>query len=49
MIYDYSIKTGKGETLNLADYKGKVIMVVNTATGSFPGPAAADAAGGRPS
>lgn len=27
MIYDYTITTGKGETLNLADYKGKVIMV----------------------
>ena len=33
MIYDYTLTTGKGETLNLADYKGKVIMVVNTATG----------------
>ena len=33
MIYDYKIKTGKGEELDLADYKGKVIMVVNTATG----------------
>ena len=33
MIYDYKITTGKGEELNLADYKGKVIMVVNTATG----------------
>lgn len=33
MICDYTITTGKGETLNLADYKGKVIMVVNTATG----------------
>ena len=33
MIYDYTITTGKGEQLNLADYKGKVIMVVNTATG----------------
>ena len=33
MIYDYTLKTGKGEELNLADYKGKVIMVVNTATG----------------
>ena len=26
MIYDYTVVTGKGETLNLADYKGKVIM-----------------------
>ena len=33
MIYDYTILTGKGEKLNLADYKGKVILVVNTATG----------------
>ena len=33
MIYDYTLTTGKGETLNLADYRGKVIMVVNTATG----------------
>ena len=33
MIYDYTLKMGKGEALNLADYKGKVIMVVNTATG----------------
>ena len=33
MIYDYKITTGTGEELNLADYKGKVIMVVNTATG----------------
>ena len=33
MIYDYTITTGKGDLLNLADFKGKVIMVVNTATG----------------
>lgn len=33
MIYDFTITTGKGETLSLADYKGKVIMIVNTATG----------------
>ena len=33
MIYDYSITTGRGETLNLSDFKGKVILVVNTATG----------------
>ena len=32
MIYDYRITTGKGEELKLADYKGKVVMVVNTAT-----------------
>ena len=33
MIYDYTITAGNGEQLNLSDYKGKVIMVVNTATG----------------
>ncbi len=33
MIYDYKITTGKGETLDLATFKGKVILVVNTATG----------------
>ena len=33
MIYDYKLKTGNGEELDLADYKGKVVMVVNTATG----------------
>lgn len=33
MIYDYKITTGTGEELKLSDYKGKVIMVVNTATG----------------
>ncbi len=29
MIYDYEVTTGKGEKLNLSEYKGKVIMVVN--------------------
>ena len=33
MIYDYTLTTGKGGKLNLADYKGKVILIVNTATG----------------
>ena len=33
MIYDFKIKKSDGEDLNLSDYKGKVIMVVNTATG----------------
>ena len=33
MIYDYTVMTGKGEKLDLSDYKGKVILVVNTATG----------------
>ena len=33
MIYDYKLTTRTGETLDLAEYKGKVIMIVNTATG----------------
>ena len=32
-IYDYTLTTGKGEELSLKDYEGKVIIVVNTATG----------------
>lgn len=32
-IYDYTVKTRKGEDFNLSELKGKVIMVVNTATG----------------
>ena len=33
MIYDYEVTTGAGEKQSLADYKGKVILIVNTATG----------------
>ena len=33
MIYDYTITTGRGEELKLSDLKGKVILIVNTATG----------------
>ena len=33
MIYNYTITTGTGEELNLKDFQGKVVMVVNTATG----------------
>lgn len=32
-IYDFVIKSGKGEDVALSDYKDKVIMIVNTATG----------------
>lgn len=32
-IYDYSVKSAKNEDVKLADYKGKVILIVNTATG----------------
>ena len=32
MIYDYSVTKNNGEELKLAEYKGKVIVIVNTAT-----------------
>ncbi len=32
-IYDFTVKDAKGQEVNLADYKGKVLLVVNTATG----------------
>ncbi len=32
-IYDYTVKNMKGEDVSLAEYKGKVLLVVNTATG----------------
>lgn len=32
-IYDYTIQDGKGNEVSMADYKGKVFLVVNTATG----------------
>lgn len=32
-IYDYSVPMPKGEELKLSDFRGKVILIVNTATG----------------
>ena len=32
-IYDFSVKTRDGKEVSLADYKGKVLLIVNTATG----------------
>ena len=32
-IYDYSVPTPAGEELALSQYQGKVLMIVNTATG----------------
>lgn len=32
-IYDFKFKNRKGEEISMADYKGKVILIVNTATG----------------
>ena len=33
MFYDYTVLTRKGEEFKLSDLKGKVVLVVNTATG----------------
>ena len=33
MFYDYTVLTRKGEAFNLSNLKGKVVLVVNTATG----------------
>ena len=32
-VYDYKVKTRKGADFDLSTLKGKVILVVNTATG----------------
>ena len=32
-IYDFTVKDRKGKEVNLKDYAGKVLLVVNTATG----------------
>jgi len=32
-IYDYSVPKTDGDELNLSEFKGKVILIVNTATG----------------
>ena len=32
-IYDYRVKKDNGDEVSISDYKGKVILVVNTATG----------------
>lgn len=32
-IYDYVVEKANGEKINLGDYRGKVMVVVNTATG----------------
>lgn len=33
MVYDYEVTKGSGEKLKLSEFKGKVILIVNTATG----------------
>ncbi len=32
-IYDFTVKDRQGQDVSLADYKGKVLLIVNTATG----------------
>ena len=32
-IYDFTVKAQDGSEISLADYQGKVLLVVNTATG----------------
>jgi Glutathione peroxidase len=32
-IYDFKVKDAKGNIVSLSDYKGKVLLIVNTATG----------------
>jgi len=32
-IYDYTVKDAKGQDVSLSEYKGKVLLIVNTATG----------------
>ena len=32
-VYDFSVKNRKGEEVSLSEYQGKVLLIVNTATG----------------
>ena len=32
-VYDFTVKDRSGQDVSLADYKGKVLLIVNTATG----------------
>ena len=32
-IYDFKVRNAKGEEVSMADYKGEVLLIVNTATG----------------
>lgn len=32
-VYDFTMKDAKGNDVSLSDYKGKVLLIVNTATG----------------
>ena len=32
-VYDFTVKDRKGNDVSLSDYKGKLLLIVNTATG----------------
>ena len=32
-VYDFSVKNAQGEDVSLSEYRGKVLLIVNTATG----------------
>jgi len=32
-IYDFTVKDAKGQDVSMSEYKGKVLLIVNTATG----------------
>ena len=32
-IYDFTVKDAKGQDISMSEYKGKVLLIVNTATG----------------
>ena len=32
-IYDFTVKDRQGNEVSLSDYQGKVLLIVNTATG----------------
>lgn len=33
MIYDFQVKDTEGKVVNLSDYQGKVLLIINSATG----------------
>ena len=46
-IYDFRVKAQDGRDVSLADYKGKVLLIVNTATGCSFTPQTATSSRGR--
>ncbi len=32
-VYDFTVTDREGRSISLADYRGKVLLIVNTATG----------------